>query len=105
MTRPALDGMEPREIVAALHAEIAAKSPEHAALVAAWDAMRAGRMAVPCPGEAAVCAARQARVREYAKLRGQGLTLAQAAGRLGVSPRTAETYGLGWPYGAGGERL
>ena len=28
---------EPREIVARLHAEIAAKSPEHAAMVAGWE--------------------------------------------------------------------
>jgi hypothetical protein len=94
--------MTPREIVALLHAEIAARSPEHAALVAAWDAMRAAARLpdaaapVPRPGSAAVVAYRQDRVRAYRDMLGQGLTPEQAAERLGISPRTAETYGLGW---------
>ena len=105
------DDRTPAEIVALLHAEIAARSPEHAALVAAWDAMRAeqraltetGQAPVRRPGSAAVVAYRQDRVRAYRDMLGQGLTPEQAAERLGISPRTAETYGLGWSHGDGGE--
>jgi hypothetical protein len=87
------DGLEPAQIVALLHARIAARSPEGAALVAAWDALRAGAAAPErCPGAAAVAIARQARARAYRDLVGRGLTREQAAARLGVSPRTAETY-------------
>jgi lambda repressor-like predicted transcriptional regulator len=95
------DGLTPAQIVAALHAEIAAMSPERAALVAEWDAMRAGLRAaqesglapVPRPGAVAVVAYHQDRVRRYRELREAGLSLAQAAEQLGVSPRTAENYG------------
>ena len=37
------EGPTPREIVAQLHAEIAAKSPEHARLVAEFERRRAAR--------------------------------------------------------------
>ncbi len=46
-----------------------------------------------CPDEIpAPWAARAARAEDYAELRGQGLTEAQAARRLGVSTRTAARY-------------
>ena len=39
------EGLTPREIVAGLHAEIAAKSPEHARLVAEFERRQAAREA------------------------------------------------------------
>lgn len=84
--------MEPRQIVARLHAEIAAKSPEHAALVAAFEALP-GLPPAWDPAEEA--SARRAawleRAGRYAAFRAV-LTQEAAARRLRICIRTARNY-------------
>ena len=83
---------DPKQIVAALHAEIASWSPEHAALVAAFEAKPP---VMPESGPVQTQqAARLGRLREYAALwdEGRGLSREEAARQLGISPHTAQDY-------------
>ena len=92
MTAP--DVQSPREIVAALHQQIAGQSPEHAALVAAYEAIprlgeRPVRQARPCP---VYGSRRYKRMTVYrqARLAGRGT---KAAARLaGISRSSGGQY-------------
>ena len=92
------DEQSPREIVARLHAEIAAQSPEQAALVAEYEALpprrRVPRYAPqgPRPASVAVMKARRERMDRYARLRASGLGKKAAARRTGIAVRTACQY-------------
>lgn len=96
---PDAAGLSPGEIVARLHREIASMSPEHAALVAAFEALP-GLPPAWDPAEEA--AARKAawleRAGEYAALR-PGLTQVSAGHRLGVCERTAQNYDAAFRMG------
>lgn len=93
------DGPSPEEVLAGLHAEIAAKSPGHARLVARYEEIRAAqpRPAAPFPAERL---ARLARLEAYGRHRDAGLDRAEAAARTGISVRTAEKYEAAWRAGA-----
>lgn len=87
--------LSPREIVAGLHAEIAGKSPEHAALVAAYQDTRAARK-IPA-GQPQVFPRspyqpRRLRLAAYTALREAGNTPKAARLALGICPRTAVRY-------------
>ena len=91
---------EPREIVAELHKRIAAKSPEHAALVARFEALPIARgKAIPGEGRQTgglargrhVSEAFRARLRAYLELRAH-MTREQAAAALGIHYTTAQRY-------------
>jgi hypothetical protein len=85
------DEPAPREIVRRLHREIAAKSPDHAALVAAFEA---GWAKVP-QGSGYVQIQKEARIerlRKYAVLRADGANREDAARLVGVTTKTAENY-------------
>lgn len=96
------DIREPWEIVEALHRAIAAKSPEHAELVAAFEALPCGRSKV-LAGEGRqaggyargqhISEAFRARLRAYLELR-QEMSREQAAARLGIHYKTAQRYDL-----------
>jgi hypothetical protein len=84
----------PRQIVAALHAEIAALDDERAALVAAYDELQAGlgtagRLRRYNEQRAADW---ETRLRQYARLRAAGMTKRQAGQAVQVSGRTASKY-------------
>jgi len=90
----------PREIVAALHRQIAARSPEHAALVAEYRRLGLERpRAVPGDGREAggyargahVSAACRERMRQFAAL-AASMGTEQAAARLGIHISTARRY-------------
>lgn len=89
---------DPRQIVALLHAEIAALSPEHAALVAAFEALprkhgyplRRARPALPGPGSN--CQRRVQRLAAYTSLRLSGTGKKAAARRIGVGHGTGRQY-------------
>ena len=81
------------QITARLHAEIAAKSPEHAALVAAFEALPGLPPAWdPAEEAAAKRTAWLERAAEYAALRSLDLTQEAAARHLRVCVRTAQNY-------------
>lgn len=94
-----------REIVAELHRQIAAKSFEQAALVAEFEALRAGTgrpgapKAVPGNGRQAgglargehISAAFRDRLRRYLELR-KRMPREQAAAVLGIHYKTAQRY-------------
>lgn len=89
----------PRQIVAQLHKQIAAKSPQHARLVAAFHALereraerekKAGHRKRPC----AASDARRERLEEFAALMESGLPVKAAARQMGVNARTARGYAL-----------
>ena len=90
----------PQEIVAALHAEIAAQSPEHAALVAEFDALppRPARSrgfwvpGEPSPAGAALTRGRRERADRYMRLLDSGLSRHAAARRAGIAVYTAYEY-------------
>lgn len=91
---------EPAEIVAELHRAIAKRSPEHAALVAAFEELTAGkRRAEPGDGRETggyargqqVSADCRARMRRYLGLR-QTMSMVQAAAAMGIHPETARRY-------------
>ena len=92
--------LSPREIVARLHAEIAALSPEHAALVAEYEALppRPAKSrgfwvpGEPSPASAALMRGRRERAGRYARLVASGLGRKAAARRTGVAARTARQY-------------
>jgi hypothetical protein len=89
--------LEPQEIVAELHRQIAAKSSGRATLVAAFEALR---RAVPGEGRETgglasgklTSAACRERMRHYLGLRAAGLSRAQAAARMGIHVKTAQRY-------------
>jgi hypothetical protein len=89
------DDVAPREIVTDLHAEIAAQSPEHAALVAAYEALPARpgyplrRARRPAGG---MSAARLRRLEVYTALRLSGTGAKAAATRAGISHHTGRQY-------------
>ena len=83
--------LSPQEIVAALHAEIAALSPGHAALVAEYEALPRRRRG-PRPPRAAVMRSTQERMGTYARWRASGLGKKAAARRTGIAVRTASRY-------------
>jgi hypothetical protein len=88
----------PREIVAELHREIAAKSPRHARLVAAFEALPREDEPAWDEWEESLSAReiarekRRARLRQYTDLRVSGMTKASAARELGIAGRTASEY-------------
>jgi hypothetical protein len=92
---------ETRRIVAELHKQIAAKSPEHAALVAAFEALPS---LPPAWDPAEEAAARRAAWLEQAErlagFRERGLTQVAAARRIGVCERTAKNYEAALKAGA-----
>ena len=80
----------PEAIVARLHKEIAAKSPEHAALVTEYEALpvrRRPRYTPPHPRPAT-----RERMGGYAQLRASGLGKKAAARQARISARTASRY-------------
>lgn len=81
----------PREIVAALHAEIAAKSPRHAALVAAFEAVP---RPVPRPPRRPRPPAhhRARRLTMYGQLRIAGRSPRAAAEAVFLGPSSASQY-------------
>jgi DNA-binding NarL/FixJ family response regulator len=98
------DERSPREIVAALHAELARRCPDLAPRIAEYEQEAAARAAAAvreAERQAADDAARSARTtsagragrtQDYAELIAQGFTQEDAAERMGVSVRTAERY-------------
>jgi len=88
----------PQEIVADLHKRIAAKSPRHAAILAAFERLpREDTPAWDEREEAATSqeiarAKRQARLRRYTTLRLSGTSSIAAARELGLKERTAREY-------------
>jgi hypothetical protein len=92
------DVLSPREIVAGLHAEIAALSPEHAELVAEYQALprreRTRYSPEPRPASIAVREKRRERAGRYVRLRESGLGKKAAARRAGIAVRTASQYEL-----------
>ena len=82
--------LTPAEIVAQLRAEIAAKSPEHARLVARYEA--AERAAAERPRLHIRSAERVARMEEYARLRRSGMSKRDARGKVGVSKSVGHRY-------------
>lgn len=91
---PVQDELPPREIVRRLHREIAAKSPEHAALVAEYERYRS-RPVTP-GGRDEVNRQRKAerieRMRKYAQLLASGLSRKEAARALGIGERKTYDY-------------
>ena len=93
------DDTEPREIAAWLHELIAAQSPEHAALVAAFRLRSDTRVrpaadppAFPRPPRRGPYAPRLERAALYAALRDAGAGKHVAAAQVPLSPRTADRY-------------
>lgn len=81
----------PRQIVARLHRQIAAKSPEHARLVAEFEALSCDEENPRNP-LSAQSAARRVRIEEFAGLMKSGLTVKAAARRVGISERVGRAY-------------
>lgn len=91
----------PREIVARLHERIAAKSPEHAALVAGFEQRQAerrlvladavSRRAVP-PAPSIASRRSSERIRRFAIARDAGKGREEAAAEVGVGPSAARNY-------------
>lgn len=85
----------PREIVTALHQQIAATSPDLAALVAAYEALP-GRPGYPLrrprPDTGAKSAPRMRRLALYTSLRLSGTGPKAAATRAGISHHTGRQY-------------
>lgn len=101
------DGASPREIVTALHERIAARSPEHARLVARFARVQAGLdaetvAAVDLRGAEAARRGRLQRIRDYSRLRAGGMSREDAASRIGVGPDTAQRYEAALRRQAGG---
>jgi hypothetical protein len=89
------DGLDPAQIVAGLHEQIAAKSPELARLVARYEAVMAARPQHVPPMARGADALRQDRldrIARYGGLRDAGMSRAQAAAELDVSDSTALRY-------------
>ena len=88
----------PSEIVARLHAEIAAKSPEHARLVAAFNAIPEDLLGAwdpddeRQPAEPRPAGGPQRRREGWLWLRASGISPDEARAQLGVSARTARRY-------------
>jgi hypothetical protein len=81
--------LETWEIVAELRREIAAKSPEHAALVAEYERLQ------ELPPEQIPShqgTNRNARISEYAELRDDGASRAEACEAMGIGDTTARSY-------------
>lgn len=93
-TEPIRDEPSPRQIVAKLHEEIAAKSPELAAVVAdyekyagviaAWDPMEDGIPDGPLD--------RREKLQVWAQLRDEGWSVKEASAYLGIDERTGRRY-------------
>lgn len=91
---PDAAGLSPGEIVARLHREIASMSPEHAALVAAFEQiprrparpLREPRRPASCSGP------RLKRLTVYSALRLSGASGKAAARKAGVSQRSGQQY-------------
>jgi hypothetical protein len=83
----------PREIVAALHAEIAARSPGHAALVAAFEQIpRKPRTPIRVPRRPAVTSPHRRRMEFYTALRLSGTGKKAAARQAGIVHHTGRRY-------------
>ena len=98
------DDTEPREIAAWLHELIAAKSPEHAGLVAAFEDRNAGKVR-PGPPQRfprSPYLPRLERLGRYCVLRGSGTGKKAAATQVGIRPRTADRYETAWLATLGG---
>ena len=89
---------EPRELVAELHRRIAAKSPEHAELVARFEVLPSrvpagdGRQAGGQARGEQISATFRGKLRTYLALRADGLDRELAAAALGIHPKTAQRY-------------
>lgn len=105
-TRPAWpvpDDATPAQIVAGLHAEIAAMGPGSAALVAAFEALPRRRylMAGPRP-PARPGTVRWRRLTVYSSLRLGGACSKAAARKAGIGPRSGQQYEADFLAGMGG---
>jgi hypothetical protein len=99
------DVLSPREIVAALHEEMAARSPELAALVAAYEAVpRTAPRPLRQPRPAPVYAARRRRMTVYAQLRIAGAGPKAAARKAGVGRESTANYEADFLGAMGGAR-
>lgn len=81
--------------MARVHERIAALSPEHASLVAAYQSTRAANRVPPGLRPASPCAPHASRLRRlaaYAELRNAGSTPKEARTALEICPRTAARY-------------
>ena len=98
--------LSPREIVARLHAEIAALSPGHAALVAAFE-QRPRKPGYPIRAARRPAgyrsAARLRRLAVYSSLRLSGSGLKAAARRAGLRPDIGRQYEADMLAALGGE--
>ena len=87
------DAEDPRVIVDRLHAEIAAISPEHAALVAAYRALpRPAPRPVRTPRPPAGTKPRARKMLAYSSLRLGGYDTGAAARKAGISRYSAPRY-------------
>ena len=86
--------LTPRQVAAWLHAEIAAKSPEHAALVAAFEAIpRQPERSLPSPRHLARAGSpRYRRLSIYAAVRLRGGGEREAAMRAGICRDSRPQY-------------
>lgn len=83
----------PREIVARVHERIAALSPEHASLVAAYEAIpRSAQRPVRRPRPHPAYQSRQRRLTVYSQLRLAGREPRAAARSAGVGPSSSAQY-------------
>lgn len=95
-TEPIGDEPSPRQIVAGLHAEIAAKSPELAALVADYEKY-AGVIAAWDPVEDLAVIPdgpldRREKMQVWVQLRDKGMSVKEAAASLGIDERTGRRW-------------
>lgn len=83
----------PREIVTAVHEQIARQSPEHAALVAAYEAIpRSNPRPVRQPRSHPAYGPRRQRMTVYTQLRIAGHGPQEAARKAGVGRSSASQY-------------
>lgn len=82
----------PREIVARLHAEIAAKSPGRARLVAEFERITGESRAVKEKRPTAAVEDRRARIQEYGQLQASGLSNKAVSRVMGIHDRTGREY-------------
>jgi hypothetical protein len=83
---------EPQEIMAAVHAKIAALSPEHARLVANFKRAREEARQRGDGHVSILRTSKEARIREFGEALAEGKTREEAAQVVGVSMSTAKDY-------------
>jgi len=95
----------PAEIIARIHAAIAAQSPEHAQLVADYERVReeTGLVILGDGHQNILKTSKETRVRQYAEARAEGKSRSEAAEAIGVSLCTAGKYEAELRRAAAGE--